>query len=98
MSATTEDTLTRVAPAWQVLGAVLRPIRTEKQYDRAQQLLDALLDTLGGDNKHPLHGLLEVLGELMHVYEERHHKIPDVSGREMLRYFMELHELKQTDL
>jgi HTH-type transcriptional regulator/antitoxin HigA len=41
---------------------------------------------------------METPGELMHIYVERHHKINDVSCREMLRYFMELHELNQADL
>lgn len=97
MSATA-GRLKDVIGAWRAMSSLLRPIRNEKQYAHAQRILDSLLDLGGGDRKHPLHGLLETLGELMFVYEERHHEIPDVSGREMIRYFMELHGLKQADL
>jgi HTH-type transcriptional regulator/antitoxin HigA len=101
MSATAKKekkTLNQVTPAWKAISALVHPIKNEDQYDEAQKYLDALLDMVGTDSRHPLYGLLETLGELMLVYEERHHKIPAVNGREMLRYFMELHELNQTDL
>lgn len=99
MSATAaRKTLNRVTPAWKVVSTLLHPIKSERQYDQAQKYLDVLLDVVGTDSAHPLYGLLETLSELMLVYEERHHEIPDVSGREMLRYFMDLHELNQADL
>ena len=40
--------------------------------------------------------LLDTLGTLIHAYEERHHAIPDCSGREMLGFFMEEHGLAQS--
>ncbi|MEW6220636.1 MAG: transcriptional regulator [Thermodesulfobacteriota bacterium] len=81
--------------------ATIRPIltmRNEPEYDQAVERLNALLDEIGTDERHPLYGLLDTLGTLIDAYEEKHHSIPASSGADMLRYFMEEHELKQSDL
>ncbi len=41
---------------------------------------------------------LKTLTHLIHEYETRKFKIKKTSGREMLAYLMEVHELKQADL
>lgn len=41
---------------------------------------------------------LKTLTYLIHEYENQKFKIKKASGRELLAYLMELHELKQTDL
>ena len=77
----------------------LRPflaIRNEEQYEQAVEHLNGLIDEIGTDEAHPLYELLDTLGTLIHAYEERHHAIPDCSGREMLGFFMEEHGLAQT--
>lgn len=56
------------------------------------------MDEIGTNEKHALYGLLDTLGTLIRAYEEKHYPMPDVSGAEMLRYFMEEHDLRQTDL
>lgn len=79
----------------------LRPllvIRTEREYDQAVAHLNALLDEIGANEKHPLYSLLDTLGTVIHAYEEKHHAMPDVSGGEMLKFFMDEHGLMQTDL
>ncbi len=76
----------------------LRPflaIRNEEQYEQAVEHLNDLIDEIGTDEAHPLYELLDTLGTLIHAYEERHHAIPDCSGREMLGFFMEKHGLTQ---
>ena len=73
----------------------LRPflaIRNEEQYEQAVEHLNGLIDEIGTDEAHPLYELLDTLGTLIHAYEERHHAIPDCSGREMLGFFMEKHD------
>lgn len=77
---------------------VLRPflaIRNEEQYEQAIEHLNDLIDEIGTDEAHPLYELLDTLGTLIHAYEERHHAIPDCSGREMLDFFIEEHGLTQ---
>ena len=82
---------------WASIRPVLM-IRNEREYDRAVKRLNALVDEVGTNERHPLYGLLDTLGTLVHAYEEEHFKEPDPSGPEMLRYFMEEHGLKQSDL
>lgn len=60
--------------------------------------LNTLLDEAGTNERHPLYGLLDTLGTLIHAYEENHHEIPEASGPEMLRFFMNEYELKASEL
>ena len=79
----------------------IRPILTisnEREYDLAVERLDELLDEIGTEESHPLYGLLDTLGTLIHAYEDEHHPMPEISGAEMLKFFMEEHQLTQSDL
>jgi HTH-type transcriptional regulator/antitoxin HigA len=78
--------------------APLLTIRNEHEYDAAIGLLNALLDEVAVNEAHPLYGLVDTLGTLIHDYEERHHQLPDVGGAEMLRYFLDEHGLTQADI
>jgi HTH-type transcriptional regulator/antitoxin HigA len=81
--------------------ASIRPIltiRNEREYDAAVKRMNALLDEIGANERHPLYGLLDTLGALIHLYEEAHHPIPDCGGADVLRYLMEEHGLTQSDL
>ena len=64
----------------------------------AVKRLNELLDEIGENEKHPLYGLLDRLGALIHVYEEENYPIPDVTGAEVLRFLMDEHGLTQSDL
>lgn len=77
---------------WLALHPLLA-IRNEEQYEQAVEHLNDLIDEIGTDGAHPLYELLDTLGTLIHAYEERYHTVPDCSGREMLGFFMEEHEL-----
>jgi HTH-type transcriptional regulator/antitoxin HigA len=57
-----------------------------------------LLDEIGTNERHPLYDLLDTLGTLIQVYEEKHYPIPGCSGVDMVRFFMEEHDLTQADL
>ena len=72
-------------------------IRSEQEYDQAVERLNDLIDEVGTDEDHPLYGMLDTLGTVVHAYEERHHLIPECSGREMLHFFMGEHGLVQSD-
>jgi HTH-type transcriptional regulator/antitoxin HigA len=73
-------------------------IRNEREYDRAVKRLNELIDEIGDNEQHPLYGLLDTLGTVVHAYEESHHPLPKASGVQMLRHLMEEHGLKQADL
>ena len=60
--------------------------------------MDALLDEIGDDERHPLAEVLDYLADRIRVYEEEHVQIPDAEPAEVLRLLMEQHGLKQDDL
>ncbi len=93
MSVITEDIQTH----WATIRPLLT-IRNEREYDRAVKRLNQLLDEIGTDERHPLYGLLDTLGTLIHAYEEQHHPLPECGGAEMLHFLMEEHGLTQSDL
>ena len=82
---------------WSTLRPILT-IRNERDYDRAIERLNTLLDEVGTNRRHPLYGLLDTLGTLIHAYEEQHHPLPDSTGADMVRFFMDEHQLTQADL
>ena len=86
-----------IYPHWAVISPILS-IRNEDEYDQAIARLNQLLDEVGPDETHPLYELLDTLGTIIHAYEETHYLIPESSGAEVLRYLMEEHELRQSDL
>lgn len=78
--------------------APLLSIRNEREYNAAVKRLNALLDEIGDNEKHPLYGLMDTLGSLIALYEEEHYPIPDVTGAEVLHFLMDEHGLAQSDL
>ncbi|MEK6288158.1 MAG: transcriptional regulator [Acidobacteriota bacterium] len=73
-------------------------IRNEREYDQAVKRLNGLLDEIGTDERHPLYGLLDTLGTFIHAYEEKHFNEGEVNGPEMLRFLMDEHGLRHSDL
>jgi HTH-type transcriptional regulator/antitoxin HigA len=73
-------------------------IRGEREYDRAVKQLNQLLDEIGDNQRHPLYSLLDTLGIVIHAYEETYHRMPNISGREMLRHLMDEHGVNQSEL
>jgi len=93
--------LTREIPNVHLHWASIAPllsIRNEQEYDRAIAHLNQLLDEIGTDTTHPLYGLLDTLGTLIHAYEQEHYPMPECDAVDMLRFFMEEHQLTQRDL
>ena len=93
MSIIAEDIQTH----WRIVQPLFS-IRDEKEYDKAIATLDALIDEVGTNEQHPLYELLDTLGTVIHAYEEKHHRIPECSGVEVLKLLMEEHEIGPSDL
>lgn len=91
-----------IAPAWHSLEKALSfkvgTIHNKTQYKQAVNLMNAVLDIVGDNEKHELSGLLELLGRLVEDFEKDHYAIPDAEPREVLRLLMEKNGLKQIDL
>lgn len=87
-------------PAWEQFRAAtdIAPIRDGAHYARMTTMLEALLEETGGDEHHPLMGLVDIVGDLIEDYETEHHPLPETSGVEALKFLMAQHGLKQGDL
>jgi len=65
----------------------LRPIRSERELDRAIAVIDALLDK--PRRSRAAEDYLDVLGDLVKRYEDEAHPIEDVSARDVLEHLIE---------
>ena len=83
--------------AWAVIEPGLL-IKTDEDYKKAVKLLDQLLDEVGNNVRHPYFNFLEVLGTLIENYERDHVEMKDASGKDVLKFLMEQHDLSQQDL
>ena len=74
----------------------LRPIRSNKELDKAVKMVDSLLDRrdLSSEEKD----YLEVLGDLIERYESEEHPVAPVSDAEMLRHLIEAKGVSQTQV
>ena len=66
----------------------LKSIAKKSEYEAAVEHLNRLLDAGGAGQTHPLAGLVETLGEMIHSYEQRQAPMPVGEPREVLRYLM----------
>lgn len=96
MRAIKEQDLTQ---SWESITKLipLTLIRTRKQYSKAVEFLDSLIDKIGSNENHPLADLMDTVGTLIHEYEAVHHPLIDAKGIDALKYLMEEHELRQSD-
>lgn len=83
---------------WKFVAPLLTYPKNESDYNRLVKCLDQLLDVVGEDENHALIGLVDALSHLISSYEDEHVKLPKVSGIKALKFLMELHQLKQSDL
>ena len=82
---------------WLAVQPILS-IRNEEEYDIAIERLNALIDEVGTDERHPLYDLLDTLGTVIYAYEEKHYPVPECDGIEALQFLMEEHGLSRDDL
>ena len=91
-----------IAPAWNAFQSALpikiRSIHSAPEYDRAVSFMNDLLDTVGEDEDPTLADLLELVGQLVEDYDQEHHAVPGAPPHEVLRFLLDQHDLKQTDL
>src|SRR6266404_6122022 len=70
-------------------------IRDDNHLDLAQKIIDQLLQQ---DLAHGSQDYLDVLTDLVEIYEDEHHAIPDASESDVLRELMHANALSQTRL
>ena len=86
--------------AWQAFRTNIgvAAIQTHRQYEQTVAFMNQLVDLIGENERHPLAGLLDLVGELVAAYESRERSVPDAPPRDVLRLLMEENDLAQTDL
>ena len=87
-------------PAWDAFRSAtdIAPIRNEKHYKKLVTTLEALLNEVAGDERHPAMGLVDIVGDLIEKYEAEHHPLTPTTGTHALKFLMDQHGLKQGDL
>jgi HTH-type transcriptional regulator/antitoxin HigA len=73
----------------------LKPIRTEKEYEKALKRLDEIFDSEPGTKEGDE---LEVLALIIEDYEEKHYPIEPPHPIEAIKFRMEQMGMKQKDL
>lgn len=91
-----------LVPAWTAFQGAL-PVRigaihNEVEYERVVTFMNSLLDVVGDDEEHALADMLDLVGQLVQDYEASRHALRDAAPNEVLRFLLDQHQLKQTDL
>lgn len=93
-----EAQLENIASIWPQIKNIFSVPHTEAEYDNLVSMLDNLIDEVGENEDHPLSSLMESLGSLIETYENKNIPTLPSSPIESLRYLMEEHNLKQSEL
>lgn len=86
--------------AWDQFRAAtdISPIRDGGHYAKMTKILESLLDEAGADERHPIMGLIDIVADLIDDYESELHPLPQTNGVDALKFLMDQHDLKQTEL
>lgn len=94
--------LDELAPAWHEfqsrIPVKLCGIENQRHYRAMIGFTDKLLDEIGDRETHPLAGLLHIVAFFVRDYEERNIEIRRAEPRAVLRYLMDQHDLRRSDL
>ena len=82
---------------WKLIhGFPLRPIRTEKELDRAIEIIDSLLDR--ADLTAAEEDYLDLLGDLVERYEDEAYPLPEVSEGALPRFLIDQKDVVQAEV
>ena len=89
-----------IADAWDNFHAAsnIGHIANDRDYEASTRLADELVDEGAMEEDHPQHSLFMLLSDLIYAYDQRHYPMPKVQGVQVLRFLMDQHGLKQTQL
>jgi len=90
--------LENISKVWPTIKAVFSVPHSEKEYRALVKTLDSLVDEVGNNENHKLAPVMETIGNLIENYEERKYQIKAASPVDTLKYLMQEHGLKQSDL
>ncbi len=90
--------LENISKIWPTIKAIFSVPHTEAEYQDLVYTLDNLVDEVANDQNHELAPVMETIGNLIENYENREHTIKEASPIDVLKYLMQEHNLKQSDL
>lgn len=73
-------------------------VHNEEDYAQACATIDVLLDEVGDDENHPLADVLDFLSDQVKAFEDENFIVPEAEPKEVLRFLMDQHSLKQDEL
>jgi HTH-type transcriptional regulator/antitoxin HigA len=88
----------KIAKIWPGIQNIFSVPHNQMEYKRLVHILDGLIDEVGENESHPLASLVETLGSLVETYEDQNIQLAEGSPSDVLKYLMEEHDLKQSDL
>jgi HTH-type transcriptional regulator/antitoxin HigA len=88
----------KIAKVWPEIQPIFSVPHNLQEYNRLVGFLDSLIDEVGNNESHPLASLMETIGSLIETYESRHVSELEADPIDALKYLMEDHGLKQSDL
>lgn len=90
--------ISQAAAHWPFIAPLLNRPDNDAEYDALVASVDELLGIIKDDEGHPLGSLLTHLSDLIDAYDQTHRPRPSASGEQVLRYLLDEHGLKQSDL
>ena len=83
---------------WPTVSKVIFTVHNQASYNKAQKLLDELIDSVCETEDPIKEALIETLGTLIKAYEDKHMPEPADDPIGNLKFLMHEHGLKQSDL
>ncbi len=68
----------KVQRSWGDVARFMYVPHNEQEYQALVEFLDALIDIVGEDEKHPLASMMEIVGVLIEKYEDEH--VPEITA------------------
>ncbi len=90
--------LENISKVWPSIKTVFSVPHSAKEYQGLVKTLDSLVDEIGNNENHELSPVMETIGKLIENYEEQSFTFNESSAIDTLKYLMEEHNLKQSDL
>ncbi len=90
--------LENISKAWPAVKSVFSVPHSKKDYRALVTILDSLIDEVGNNQTHELATAMETIGNLIENYEDQEYQMNQSSPIEVLKYLMQEHDLKQSDL
>ncbi len=87
-----------LAMVWPGIKNIFSVPHSEEEYDNLVSVLDEIVEQVRENENHPLASLMESLGILVENYEKQNVPEPTGTSIEVLRFLMQEHNLKQSDL